>query len=300
MCRPLRCSERGLRRANQQRGDQQSNDRDCVHCLLSGKNSGRLHIQGIIKSTEYYFNFLTIKINAMDLNLPPQISRAIVLSLGVTGVLLFWFGAPNSAGLQVVATLALTASFVFCVLPGSLRRSRDRQAQRGPRKNSAEKWTPRVFVASVLWLYLLWMVIHLAYDAFSGVNLAIAERAWASTDATVVSTSVGEGHTKRRSYWYGVLTYFYAVGGTSYVGTGHDMYFTSQPSAEDLATARPPGYHLTAYYDRNNPQKTTRHLRKSFVDRIALSMFVLMFCLLISPFVALGKYAMRSRRWSSL
>jgi uncharacterized membrane protein YhaH (DUF805 family) len=234
----------------------------------------------------------------MNLNLSPQINRIIVLSLAIIGVLLFLFGAPNSAGLQVAATLAMTVSFVFFVLPESLRRSRDRQAQRGFRKGSAGKWTPRVFVALVLWLYLLWMVSHLAYDAFSGVDLAIAERGWASTTATVMSSSIGEGHTKRRSYWYGVLTYSYAVGDTSYIGTGHDMYFTSQPTAENLAAARPTGYHLTAYYDPNDPQNATLHLRKSFVDRIALSVFVFMFCLLASPFFVLAIQALRGQRWS--
>jgi hypothetical protein len=234
----------------------------------------------------------------MDLNLSPQINRMIVLSLAVTGVLLFWFGAPNSAALQVAATLAMTASFVFFVLPGSLRRSRERRAIRGSGKSSAGKWTFRVLIASVLWLYSLWMVSHSAYDAFSGVDLAIAERGWASTDATVVSSSIGEGHTKRGSYWYGVLTYSYAVGGTSYVGTGHDMYFPSQPTAENLAAARPTGYHLAAYYDPNDPQNATLHLRKSFVDRIALSVFVFMFFLLAFPFVVLAIQALRGRRWS--
>jgi len=235
----------------------------------------------------------------MDFYLAARTNGAIVLSLAVAGVLLFWFGAPDSAGIQVVATLVLTASLILFLLPGSLRRARERQTLRTPRRSSAGKRTPHVLIALVLWLYLLWMVSHLAYGAFSGVSLAISERGWTSTEATVVSSSIGEGHTKRGSYWYAVLTYTYTADDTSYVGNGHDMYFTSPPTVESLAAARPTGYHLTAYYDPKNPQQSTLHLRKSFVERFALSLWIFMFCLFASPFVVLGMRAMRGRRWSS-
>ena len=64
----------------------------------------------------------------MDFYLAARTNGAIVLSLAVAGVLLFWFGAPDSAGIQVVATLVLTASLILFLLPGSLRRARERQA----------------------------------------------------------------------------------------------------------------------------------------------------------------------------
>jgi len=107
--------------------------------------------------------------------------------LGLVAAMVFYFGAPKSAGLQVLATLMLLASLIFFILPADLSPSSAIQAIL---KQTPNRRRPPVST-TISCIAVLFVVVstmgYMTYGMFTRVSLYIAEQEWPSTDATVVS-----------------------------------------------------------------------------------------------------------------
>ena len=221
----------------------------------------------------------------MSFNKTPSSKMMLGAVLGLVAAMVFYFGAPKSAGLQVLATLMLLASLIFFILPADLSPSSAIQAIL---KQTPNRRRPPVST-TISCIAVLFVVVstmgYMTYGMFTRVSLYIAEQEWPSTDATVVSCHVGEGHNKHGTYWYPGWVYSFIVGGTSYLSRDNGEVTHSLKAAELKAATRPPGYHLLTYYDPQNPQRTALYRRDpNGVERPFLSFLIILFSLMASIF----------------
>ena len=120
----------------------------------------------------------------MSFNKTPSSKMMLGAALGLVAAVVFYFGAPKSAGLQVLATLMLLASLIFFILPADLSPSSAIQAIL---KQTPNRRRPPVST-TICCIAVLFVVVstmgYMTYGMFTRVSLYIAEQEWPSTDAT--------------------------------------------------------------------------------------------------------------------